>query len=76
MTYLISQAYLTACPIPMDKMDEDWAYIVSEFALNYSVDSMRYAYLKAKEENKTKVDADKLRELGYTEEQIAKTNII
>lgn len=75
MLMLISQAFLKGWQIPPNKIDDDYAYICGEFALNYSVDAMRYTYLEAKEKAKNEVDADKLRELGYTEEQIAKTKI-
>lgn len=70
---LISQDYLKVCPVASDLQDDDWTYIICEFALNYSLDAIRYSYNKNKEESKKKVNADILRELGYSEEDIAKS---
>lgn len=73
MMLLISQDYLKTCPVESDLQDDDWCYIICEFALNYSMESIRYSYNKSKETNKNKVNADVLRELGYSEEDIAKS---
>lgn len=75
MMLLVAQDYLKVCQVKSDLQDSDWTFIVCEFALNYSLDSIRFAYQKHKEEENKKVDADKLRELGYTEEMIAKRKI-
>lgn len=75
MMMLISQDYLKVCPVASDLQDDDWTFIVCEFALNYSIDSIRYSYNKHKEDEKNKVNADKLRELGYSEEMIAKSKL-
>lgn len=40
--------------------------------MNFDKDLIKNAYIKAKEKNDSKVDADTLRELGYSEEEIAK----
>lgn len=73
MMMLVIQDYLKVCPVQSDLQDDDWNFIVCEFALNYSLDSIRYSYQKNKEKELNKVDADKLRELGYSEEMIAKS---
>lgn len=75
MMFLISQDYLKVCPVKSDLQDDDWNFIVCEFALNYSIDSIRWSYNKYKEESKKKVDADKLRELGYSEDVIARSKL-
>ena len=72
MIQLVSQDFLKVCPVKPELQDDDWSFIVSEFALNYSLDSIRFAYQKNKEDEKKKVDADKLRELGFSEEMINK----
>jgi hypothetical protein len=56
-------------------MDEDYCALVFEFSMNYSLDNVRYAYGKAKEDEKKQVNADKLRKLGYSEEQIKKARV-
>lgn len=73
MMTLICQDYLKVCPVASDLQDDDWSFIVCEFALNYSMDSIRWSYNNHKESEKKKVDADKLRELGYSEDVIARS---
>lgn len=63
------------CKIPKELMDEDYCALVFEFSMNYSLDNVRYAYGKAKEDEKKQVNADKLRKLGYSEEQIKKARV-
>lgn len=70
--YLTVQDYLKECPVKPDYQDDDWYFIMFEFAMNYSLDSIRIAYAKQHEEEKKKVNAEKLRALGYSEEQIRK----
>lgn len=73
ITYLIALVCLKACPIETDLMDDDWSYLIFEFMMNFSTDNIRYLYHKQKENDSKKVNADVLRKLGYTEEQIQKS---
>lgn len=73
ITYLTAMDCLKVCPIEVDLMDDDWCYLIFEFAMNYTTESIRYSYHKQKENDGKKVNADVLRKLGYTEEQIQKS---
>lgn len=50
--------------------DEDLDFLLYDFAMNYSIDSLRTGYNKWMENENSKVDDDLLRELGYSEEDI------
>lgn len=52
--------------------DDLYYYIWFEFLMNYDKIGIRDAYQKEKEKQNTAVDADELRALGYSEEDIAK----
>ena len=52
--------------------DELYYYIWFEFLMNYDKLGIRDAYQKEKEKAKTAVDAEELRALGYSEEDIKK----
>ena len=51
--------------------DDLYYYIWFEFLMNYDKIGIRDAYQKEKEKQNTAVDADELRALGYSEEDIA-----
>lgn len=69
---LIAQDFFRESPVASEKRDEDWEFIVFEYAMNFSIESLREAYRKQKEDEKNAVDAETLRMLGYSEEAIAK----
>lgn len=52
--------------------DDLYYYIWFEFLMNYDKLGLRDAYQKEKEKEKTAVDAEELRALGYSEEDIKK----
>ncbi len=52
--------------------DELYYFIWFEFLMNYDKLGIRDAYQKEKEKEKTAVDAEELRALGYSEEDIKK----
>ena len=52
--------------------DELYYYIWFEFLMNYDKLHIRDVYQKEKEKAKTAVDAEELRALGYSEEDIEK----
>lgn len=66
----MTQAYSRTCPVPPDKQDSDWEFIVFEFAMNFTIEDMRAAYQKQKEHDANIVDDETLRKLGYSEEDI------
>lgn len=63
---------LTATNSNNNNLDNLFFYIWFEYYMNFDKDLIKNAYVKAKEKNESKVDADTLRELGYSEEEIAK----
>lgn len=69
---LVSQVSLTACPVNPDLQDSDWSFIVYEFTMNYSIDSLRQAYREYLKKENEKVNNEMLRKLGYSEESISK----
>lgn len=58
------------CPVKTELQDDDWEFIVFEFNMNYSVDSMRSAYQEAIKKEKSHVDDDLLISLGYTDKDL------
>lgn len=71
---LLNQVYLKVCQVPTDLQDDDWNYIVFEFSMNFTLDSIRTAYFKEKEEKEKMLDNDTLRALGYTDEDLLKAH--
>lgn len=53
-----------------ENRDADWEFIVFEYAMNFSLDELKDGYRKHKQEEATKVDAETLRMLGYSEDAI------
>ena len=69
---MVVQDFLTMSVQNKELQDDLYYYIWFEFLMNYDKLGIRYAYQKEKEKAKTAVDADELRALGYSEEDIAK----
>jgi len=69
---MVVQDFLTASVQNKELQDNLYYYIWFEFLMNYDKIGIRDAYQKEKEKQKTAVDADELRALGYSEEDIAK----
>lgn len=67
---LAVQEFFRESPVSSENRDADWEFIVFEYAMNFSVEQLKEAYKKQKEEEKNAVDADTLRKLGYSEEMI------
>lgn len=55
--------------------DELYYYIWFEFLMNYDKIGIRDAYQREKEKRTTAVDADELRALGYSEEDISNAQL-
>lgn len=55
--------------------DNALTVLVYEFLMNYPKDSFRNAYVEAEKQKTSKVTADTLRELGFSEEEIAKEDL-
>lgn len=70
MRTLAVQEFFQESPVAKENRDEDWEYIVFEYAMNFSIPQIKEAYKKHKKETGDAVDADTLRKLGYSEEDI------
>ena len=71
---MVVQDFLTASVQNKELQDELYYHIWFEFLMNYDKLGIRDAYQKEKENRKSAVDADELRALGYSEEDIAKAS--
>lgn len=69
---MVVQDFLTMSVQNKELQDNLYYYIWFEFLMNYDKLGIRDAYQKQKEQQKSAVDADELRALGYSEEDIAK----
>lgn len=58
------------CPIQPELMDDDYNYIMFEFQMNYTVDSIRNGYIKVQKEKENKASDDLLHKLGYSDKDI------
>lgn len=67
---------VTSSTIEADKRDDIWAGVVYEIAMNYSLESLRYGYGEEKKRKKggERTTSDKMRLLGFSEEDIARSN--
>lgn len=68
------QAFLIGSVQNKELQDELYYHIWFEYLMNYDKIGIRNAYQKEKENQKSAVDADDLRALGYSEEDIAKAH--
>ena len=66
------QAFLMASVQNKELQDELYYHVWFEYLMNYDKLAIRNAYQKEKENKKSAVDADELRALGYSEDDIAK----
>ncbi len=57
-------------PVNKELMDNDYQYIVFEFNMNFSIDSLRKSYYESKKKLKENDNDDILRELGYSDSDI------
>lgn len=69
---MVVQDFLTTSVQNKELQDELYYFIWFEFLMNYDKLGIRDAYQKEKEKEKTAVDAEELRALGYSEEDIKK----
>ncbi len=66
---------MTASVQNKELQDNLYYFIWFEFLMNYDKLSVRDAYQKEKEKKKNAVDAEELRALGYSEEDIRKAQL-
>ena len=66
---------MTASVQNSELQDEIYYYVWFEFLMNYDKHGIRNAYQEMKEKEKNKVDAEELRTLGYSEEDIQKAQL-
>lgn len=56
--------------VPPELMDNDYNYIMFEFNMNYSIESVRNGYIKGKKAKSERVSDDILLRLGYTDKDL------
>lgn len=61
---------MKACPIAPELMDDDYNYIIFEFQMNYTADSIRAGYYKIKKDKENKASDELLHQLGYSDQDI------
>lgn len=66
---------MTASVQSKELQDDIYYFIWFEFLMNYDKMGIRDAYQREKEKERNAVDADELRALGYSEEDIAKAQL-
>ena len=74
MKIMVVQDFLTVSVLNKELQDNLYYYIWFEFLMNYDKIGIRDAYQREKEKQNSAVDADELRALGYSEEDIAKAH--
>ena len=72
MKIMVVQDFLTVSVQNKELQDNLYYYIWFEFLMNYDKIGIKDAYQREKEKQNSAVDADELRALGYSEEDIAK----
>lgn len=73
--FLIVQDFLKGYQVESDLVDGDFCFILFEFIMNYTTESLRAAYHNQKKLNDNKVNSETLRKLGYSEEDIQKAKL-
>ena len=66
---------MTASVQNKELQDEIYYYVWFEFLMNYDKIGIRDAYQEMKQKDKNKVNAEELRALGYSEEDIQKAQL-
>lgn len=61
---------MKTCPVKSDFMDDDWNYIVFQFIMNYTEESIRHGYLDAKNKRSQNASDELLAKLGYSDADI------
>lgn len=69
---ILNLAYLTVLKTDSELMDDDWNFIIYEFQMNYTADSIRHGYYEQKKQKEQKASDDLLRKLGYSDTDILK----
>ena len=72
---MVVQDFLTASVQSKELQDDLYYFVWFEFLMNYDKLGIRDAYQQEKEKRRTAVDADELRALGYSEEDIKKAQL-
>lgn len=72
---MVVQDFLTASVQNKELQDEIYYYVWFEFLMNYDKIGIRDAYQEMKQKDKNKVNAEELRALGYSEEDIQKAQL-
>lgn len=58
------------CPVNPDLMDDDYNYIIFEFQMNYTIESIRHGYIENRKKQNDRVKDELLKKLGYSDSDI------
>ena len=72
---MVAQDFLTASVQNKELQDDLYYHIWFEFLMNYDKIGIRDAYQREMEKRRTAVNADELRALGYSEEDIKQAQL-
>ena len=72
---MVVQDFLTVSVQNKELQDELYYYVWFEFLMNYDKLGIRDAYHREKEKQAAAVDAEELRALGYSEEDISNAQL-
>lgn len=75
MKIMVVQDFLTSSVQNKELQDEVYYYVWFEYLMNFDKEKVRLAYHKEKEKEKNAVDAEELRALGYSEDDIQKASL-
>jgi len=67
--------YFRELPAPIQELDPAFVDVFYEFANTFSEESILYAEIKGREEKKKEPSIDMLKDLGYSEEDMAGMNL-
>ena len=73
MMSLAVQEFLRESPVRNEYRDDDWTYIMFQYAMNYSLKTLKDGYREYKQKQAQAVSAEDLRMLGYSEEDIQRS---
>lgn len=70
-----TMVYFRTLPVPINDLTDDFMDFFFKFANTYTEESILHGYVKAQADKESKMTAEQMRELGYTEEDILKAGL-
>jgi len=70
-----AMVYMREFPAPLSELDPDFLEIFFKFANSCTEESIRHGFLKNVKENDSKPTVERMKRLGYSDEDIAKMDL-